>query len=93
MVKENNVKSPVCYCGVDFTEYQKQQMHELVCRDWSAKYTKDGQNYCIFHFPSDEKKEDFSVEYYKRLNKKIICSTERSSLSKLTSEGIHLINT
>ena len=54
----------LCFCGEDFTDYQKDKIRESVCRNNEVNF-KDlaGNYYCIFHYPSTEKKDEFELAF------------------------------
>jgi uncharacterized protein YjbI with pentapeptide repeats len=59
----------VCYCGDAFSEYQKEQIRRSVCRNLPVKYVHMNQEYCIFHYPSVDKKEKFGEALYERISR------------------------
>lgn len=56
-----------CHCGDKFNDFQRGNIRRSVCRDLPVKYRHDGKSYCIFHFPSEEKKEEFGVAFNERV--------------------------
>lgn len=67
MKRRNPTAPQVCHCGDHFSDYQKGEIRTAVCRDLPVKYIHDDKLYCVFHFPSEEKKDEFALE----LNTKI----------------------
>lgn len=64
MKSENKLEEPLCFCGEQFNDYQKEEIRKLVCRNNSLKFKDEEDNkYCVFHFPSFEKKEEFELAY------------------------------
>jgi hypothetical protein len=57
-----------CFCGKQFNNCQKQNFRKTVCRDNPLNYTDDDGNlFCVFHFPSLEKKEGFEIALYNKI--------------------------
>lgn len=69
MTKHPTAKNSVCHCGDAFNEYQKEHIRKSVCRSLPVKYKHRNQDYCIFHYPSIEKKEDFGETFYERIKR------------------------
>lgn len=67
MKKPTEIKNLVCHCGDAFNDYQKERIRKSVCRNLPVKYRHENKDYCIFHFPSTEKKEEFAKEFYKKI--------------------------
>lgn len=56
-----------CYCGDAFNKYQKRRIRNRVCRNLPVKYKHEEKFYCIFHFPSEEKKDEFALAFSERI--------------------------
>ena len=69
MSKRLEIKNPACYCGDAFNEYQKGHIRKSVCRNLPAKYRYENQDYCIFHYPSVEKKKEFGEALQERIKR------------------------
>ena len=67
MQKRNETANLVCHCGDAFTEYQKGRIRNSVCRKLPVKYKHNEKFYCIFHFPSEEKKDEFAVAFREKI--------------------------
>lgn len=58
---------PVCHCGDGFNDFQRGLLRKSVCRQLPVEYKLDGKSYCIFHFPSEEKKDDFALAFNEKI--------------------------
>jgi hypothetical protein len=67
MLKRHEISNIVCHCGDAFNEYQKGHIRNRVCRNLPVKYKHRDKFYCIFHFPSQEKQDEFAVAFSERI--------------------------
>lgn len=60
-------KIPQCFCGEKFNDYQRDTLRKSVCRNNPVVFKDErGNKYCVFHYPSNEKKEEFESVYYEK---------------------------
>lgn len=65
---ETNPLNENCFCGEHFTDYQKENMRKLVCQKNDLYFSDSkGNKYCVFHFPSVNKIEEFSKAYNQKI--------------------------
>jgi hypothetical protein len=60
----------LCHCGDAFTDYQREHMRNIVCRNLPVKYEHAQNLYCIFHFPQPDKQDEFELALSKKLSQK-----------------------
>jgi uncharacterized protein YjbI with pentapeptide repeats len=65
----------LCHCGdripdsSPIGEYSKEIINRDVCQNLSVEYEYEGNNYCILHYPSKEKGDEFEKVILERLSK------------------------
>jgi uncharacterized protein YjbI with pentapeptide repeats len=67
MQKGKETEHPDCHCGDAFNDYQKGHIRQSVCRQLPVTYKHGDKYYCIFHFPSEEKKDEFALAFNEKI--------------------------
>lgn len=70
-MKEGSVEEKhLCYCGEQFNDNQRESIRKNVCRGNSVEFKdKHGNSYCVFHYPSFDKKDVFALAFFEKIDK------------------------
>lgn len=62
------MREELCFISPQIREHERKKVRKRVCSHLEANYKDETDNfYCVLHFPSKDKKEDFKVEYDNKL--------------------------
>ena len=62
-MRKKSMGKSQCFISNDLDGTEKERIRKNVCRDLPVNYKSGGQNYCILHFPNDQKhmNTDFNI--------------------------------